>query len=298
MLCGKPYFGIGILPFGCGQCLGCRINRSRLWAHRIELESFLHNESCFLTLTYDDKNLPVGGSLEPSHPQEWLKRLRQRIAPGKVRYYLAGEYGSVLERPHYHVVLFGFQSCAFGRSRYRLGIRNCCSSCDLVRDTWGKGFVELGELNSKTAQYVCKYVTKVNTIDQEAFLNGRHKEFSRMSLRPGIGARAMLKVRDSFRGSFGSSYLRLYGDVPSALVHGKKQRPLGRYLMCKLRECVGIVDGKKPDEAGKAYSLEVQKLLKENVSLTENVSKPWNKIVLDLYGQKRLNAYKRFYLHT
>lgn len=305
MLCAKPYFGLGILPYGCGQCLGCRVNRSRLWSHRIELESLCHGDSCFFTLTYDWRKLvrrygdtsvefESVHSLEPKELQGWLKRFRDRILPQKIRFYAVGEYGTNSDRPHYHGVLFGYAQCLFGRSRYRLGVRNCCIQCDQVRDSWGLGNVELGELNSKTSQYVCKYVTKVNTVNQEAFLNGRKREFSRMSLRPGIGARAMDKVGTVLEGPLFKRCLATLGDVPASLCHGKKNRPLGRYLMSKLRRNLGIADGKKPVEAVKAYAEEVQQLYKENIGVKGNSSKSWPKIMVDMNANKRHNQSVKF----
>lgn len=293
MLCVKPYMA-GILPCGCGQCLNCRINRGRLWSHRIELESFMHGDSCFVTLTYSDEFLPKDGSLEPSHGQAWLKRFRARISPQKVRFYLAGEYGTVGGRPHYHAVLFGYAGCVFGRSRYSSGVRNCCANCDMVRDSWGNGKVELGELNSKTAQYVCKYVTKVNTVDHEEWLNGRRREFARMSLRPGIGASAIDQIGKSFVGSDPGAYLAGNGDVPSSLLHGKKLRPLGRYLMSKLRRYIGSPDGKTPSAVQEAYALGLRDVCAGATVLPENAQKSWREIVLDLNVQKRFNHGNRF----
>ena len=44
------------MEVACGQCLGCRLDRSRMWAIRIVHEASLHDDNCFLTLTY----VPVG----------------------------------------------------------------------------------------------------------------------------------------------------------------------------------------------------------------------------------------------
>lgn len=90
----------------------CRLNRRRLWTHRLLLEQLKHGDSCFLTLTYDEKHLPEGGSLVPKHAQDFLKRLRSKTNL-KLRYYLVGEYGEDTERPHYHVALFGYPNCAY-----------------------------------------------------------------------------------------------------------------------------------------------------------------------------------------
>ena len=49
----------------CGGCIGCRIDRSRQWALRCVHEASLHSTNSFITLTYNDENLPEGGSLIP-----------------------------------------------------------------------------------------------------------------------------------------------------------------------------------------------------------------------------------------
>jgi len=48
----------------CGQCIGCRLERSRQWAMRCIHEAQLHQNNCFITLTYDDEHLPKDLSLD------------------------------------------------------------------------------------------------------------------------------------------------------------------------------------------------------------------------------------------
>ena len=43
------------MEVACGQCLGCRLDRSRMWAMRIVHESSLYDDNCFITLTYRDR---------------------------------------------------------------------------------------------------------------------------------------------------------------------------------------------------------------------------------------------------
>lgn len=64
----------------CGQCLGCRLDRARMWTSRIIHEASLHeydHGNSFVTLTYDDKNLPNNWSLDKRHFQLFMKRLRK-----------------------------------------------------------------------------------------------------------------------------------------------------------------------------------------------------------------------------
>ena len=48
----------------CGQCIGCRLEKSRQWAIRCVHEATLHQKNCFVTLTYNPQNLPSNGSLD------------------------------------------------------------------------------------------------------------------------------------------------------------------------------------------------------------------------------------------
>ena len=49
----------------CGKCLECRLEYSRHWADRCVLESLEYDENCFITLTYDDINIPVVEDINP-----------------------------------------------------------------------------------------------------------------------------------------------------------------------------------------------------------------------------------------
>lgn len=180
----------------CGQCIGCRLEYSRKWAMRCVAESKMHSANSFLTLTYSDDNIPEHGSLVPRHLQLFFKRLRKQI--GSFRYYSCGEYGDLFGRPHYHVALFGHD---FSDSRFRIySSRTSLFTSPVLEKAWGFGNVSIGELNFETAAYVARYVTKkvngpaardhyLSSVDPdtgECFY--RYPEFSRMSLKPGIGA--------------------------------------------------------------------------------------------------------------
>jgi len=248
-LCRHPFVTSGA-AYDCGQCLPCRSKRRRLWTHRLMLESLQHGMNTFVTLTYREDCVPrvvntseatTGTStglptLRAVDLQLWLKRLRQEILPKRVRFYGVGEYGDVTERPHYHVMLFGFPNCRYGRSRYNKIIINCCDVCNLVRDSWGHGFVGLGEVNVQTCMYVCGYMLKKMTKVDDVRLRGRSPEFCRMSLKPGIGAWAMDEVAHSM---LSYDLEKKLVDVPQSLRHGVKLMPLGRYLRRRLRERIG-----------------------------------------------------------
>lgn len=171
----------------CGQCIGCRLERSRQWAIRCIHEAQLHERNCFVTLTYDDMHLPDMGTLVPRDFQLYMKRLRKSLGDRRVRFFHCGEYGEELSRPHYHAVLFGYDfgdrrlwSTSNGVSVYR--------SAELER-LWPFGFSTVGDVTFESAAYVARYCTKKVTGDAaKAHYQGRHPEYVTMSRRPGIGA--------------------------------------------------------------------------------------------------------------
>ena len=71
------------------------------------LEVMEHEASCFITLTYNDENLPNPPVVSKREAQLFIKRLRKLLYPKLFRYYIVGEYGDKSNRPHYHALLFG-----------------------------------------------------------------------------------------------------------------------------------------------------------------------------------------------
>lgn len=260
MLCRKPFVKAGA-AFPCGQCMPCRFNRRRMWTHRIMLEGLCHVQSAFVTLTYSDDNLPVGGNLNPKHLQDWLKRLRAEVDPVKLRFYGVGEYGDVTMRPHYHVIIFGLAGCVRFRTMRRAGSgepvwSECCDMCRIYGNSWGFGNVDVGTVTKDSASYVCEYTVKKMTSVDDNRLHGKHPEFCRMSLRPGIGADAMWDVASTmFEYGLDKSMI----DVPLAVDQARAKMPLGRYLRTKLREYIGK-DGGTPEEVLKEMAEEMRPL--------------------------------------
>lgn len=223
MLCRKPFMR-GLFPFGCKQCMPCRINRNREWAHRIMLESYKHEYNSFVTVTYSDEFLPEGGVLVRKHYQQFLNTLRKKVRPLKVRYYVAAEYGEISERPHFHFALFGV-----GQPHE-----------EIIKSAWGKGHVLVGTLSFDSAQYICGYIQKGWNKPENPALHGRPPEFGRMSLKPGLGGLAIGDLVDAFSTENGCDAILSRGDVPSSLDHGRRRWPLGRYLKSKLRKELGL----------------------------------------------------------
>lgn len=211
-------------------------------------EAQLHQNNSFLSLSYSDEKVPSDFGLNYRDLRLFIGRLRDRIAPQRIRFYGAGEYETTGERrwnPHFHVALFGFPPCVYGRSAFAKVSGKCCYFCDLVFDTWNNGYVVLGTLTWHSAHYVAQYVTKKATKDAGNIPPGCAAPAARMSMRPGIAhgyAKAM--AASLLQGGFSKEQV----DVPEAVRDGSKLMPLGRYVRQKLRIAVGR-DEKTPQLA-------------------------------------------------
>lgn len=183
------------LSLPCGQCIECRLNRSRKWAMRCMHEASVHEANCFVTLTYRDDCVPHRGQLVYADYQKFMRRVRKQLGP--VSFYMCGEYGEKTWRPHFHACLFGldfpdklyYKSNANGDKLY---------SSDILNRLWPYGYAIVGDVTFQSAAYVARYcVQKVTGQAAESHYarvdaEGVYQlvpEFNRMSLKPGIGKR-------------------------------------------------------------------------------------------------------------
>lgn len=191
----------------CGQCIGCRLERSRQWAVRCVHENLFHEESSFLTLTYDDNNLPYGNTLVKADIQKFMKRLK-KPRPGKIRQLYCGEYGDTTYRPHYHAIIFGYRPPDPELFAQENGI-NTYTSKELTA-LWGMGHCTFGDVTFESAAYCARYCTKKITgdaalehyrvIDEDTGeVIDRVPEFMESSRRPGLGTAWLEKYgRDAY----------------------------------------------------------------------------------------------------
>jgi len=195
------------LTVPCGQCIGCRLDRSRQWAIRCHHEASLHEKNCFITLTYAPEHVPSVSVIHTrqtyqylvkKHFQDFMKRLRFQYGPG-IRYFHCGEYGERYGRPHFHAILFNLDF----HDKY-VWRKNSTGEFDLYRSPtleklWNLGHAELGSVTFESAAYVARYIVKKvtgrNAEDHYSYvadpetgeLGMRKPEYTTMSRRPGIG---------------------------------------------------------------------------------------------------------------
>lgn len=210
----------------CGHCMGCRLDRSRVWADRMLLELRDNDyKALFVTLTYNDASLPhachVGynyyeGFYEDVVPlaldddEEWIaaaagapatlsirdtqlfmKRLRKTFKDRRIRFFLAGEYGPKTHRPHYHAIIYGLTLSDFKDSRIKdfnkLGQPRYISKS--FERIWGNGYCVIAPVNWNTCAYVSRYTMKkvYKSENSHAYASDQLPPFCTMSRRPGIG---------------------------------------------------------------------------------------------------------------
>lgn len=182
-------------PGDCGRCLPCLKKRKAQWSYRIENEMKHAITAYFVTLTYNDDNLPPGNMVVKEHHKTFIELLKlyeswpemstredysyeeyirasSRIGEYSddytydsypLRYYGVVEFGGTTGRVHWHYLLFNV-----------LDKRN-------IEKAWQAGMIQIDPCNINTIDYVLKYMIK----DRENDLQEEKRERSFMS--KGIG---------------------------------------------------------------------------------------------------------------
>lgn len=187
----------------CGKCMMCRIAKRREWTLRLTHELASSQDGIFITLTYDDENLPRKNptreipnpfpTVVKSDLQKYFKRLRKAIGEKKIKYFACGEYGDLNERPHYHAIVSNMSILSD-------------SDCNAVTDCWSKGFTHIGIAEFDSIQYVAGYIEKKLTgpLGKKYYQDlGRDPVFRLVS--QGIGKEYALKHRDQLSQNLYSS---------------------------------------------------------------------------------------------
>lgn len=211
----RNYKKFDIIP--CGQCIGCRLERSRQWANRIvlEMKEYPEEKNWFITLTYDDEHIPtkevtntetgekkIGLTLNKKDLQDFLKRLRSRwenkYDHQGIRYFACGEYGETTNRPHYHLCIMNLPITT-ELKKLNTKDENALWTNEEIEKTWGQGNIAIGKLNWETAAYTARYIMK-KQLGQNAEwfykMQAKEPEFTVMSRKPGIGQKYYQKNKE------------------------------------------------------------------------------------------------------
>lgn len=165
----------------CGKCVECRKKRARDWQFRLFAETKYSQSVYFVTLTYDEENLPTLPNGQPcydnSHICNFHKSLRHKVNP--FRFIMVGEYGKETQRPHYHAIYF------FAK------LQDSAQFDSEVRQTWKYGdIIDIQQPRSIGAVtgYCTKYILKED-LDYDACIVGRRTDKFRLHCSKSLGVR-------------------------------------------------------------------------------------------------------------
>lgn len=149
--------------------------------------------SYFITLTYDNENIPVISGrpcFSREHIQTFCDSLRHKLKSRgfRFRYFFTCEYGEEGYRPHYHgiILLYPEIGGSRDRSRYRMARHEFLHR--YVEPLWRKGFCYDGNVSLASIMYCTAYALKDDEAierDWTGFEEG--KPFRLFSLKPGLG---------------------------------------------------------------------------------------------------------------
>jgi hypothetical protein len=221
----------GLVPIGfnCGKCLACHLNRAREKGIRAWHESKYHEDSMFLTLTYDENNLE-SDLLIPKHHQDFVKRLRKSLNH-PISVVVTGEYGTLTKRPHWHYLIFGYRpkDCV----RWRNTDFGPTFKSDTISKLWDKGVHEIGSITIESAGYVARYGAKSLSEKNPLF-----KPFHRTGSKRALGRSW---IEDNFKHTLENGFIVLpdgsQGKIPRYYIDWSKkfQPTLWRHYVTNLR---------------------------------------------------------------
>lgn len=307
-----------MIEIPCGNCIGCRLDHADMWATRIYMEATNWNKNCFITMTYNQKNLEYNEKnpnkeLIKKDVQDFLKRLRyyntgseewqnpknERIEK-PIRYFCCGEYGPTHGRPHYHAAIFNYKPNDLKFYKQNKNGDNLYTSKELNK-IWGKGFVIIGELTQQSASYIARYVQKKAGIAPKTRLynynnktctrkirkNTRKKqdEFIIMSTGVGIGRQYWEQNKE---------FIKKYQYISIKIKDKVKQKAIPRYFKkCWEAENWYEYEEKKYENKKKAIENRKKIIKSESYNEAKTNDQKW---ILHLKKQEHILQEKANYL--
>jgi len=198
---------IHYFPAGCGKCLPCLMRRKAQWSFRIQAEARQAFSAYFVTLTYDDKHVPIGDyklsgnkldhklfiqNLRKLEKPEVLRtrslgsyaelqrKLSGQSEDGGLKYYGVIEYGEQFGRPHFHYILLNIRdtnniNLAWTNKPIKVYKKNGYIP-EGIGDSFGR--IQVDDCNVNTIDYVLKYMIKDH---EKQDYEGKQEEVSFMS---------------------------------------------------------------------------------------------------------------------
>jgi len=317
MRCENPQYlssAGGLVP--CRSCMPCKYDARQKKTGRIVLEAHEQDIMTFITMTYSDEFLPLEytheytdgstrwfscltGTLNHRHYQLYMKRLRDAVAPLKIRFFIAGEYGDDKARPHYHLCLWNYPKS----EEWRLwplwhDEKNHVPMCKEERFT-----IEHPKSIWDVSQYVAKYTVKKMTKPDDPRLAGAFPEFCRSS--KGIGLSFVPTLVDALLSPSAVAYIEREEQIPPVIKLMGKDIVLDRYMKNKIYE--GFYATEKHAYLADICRASAQKKFKEKMQdMRDDAQKvspalqnaPLKKVYAGLYKQQILEQSKKIELFS
>lgn len=267
---GSQYYFNQQYQFGCGKCLYCMGTRNVEKSNRLIHESKLHKENCFITLTYNNQNLPAGNTLNKRDYQLFIKRLRKKVAPRKIRYFICGEYGEQFGRAHYHLILFGYVPKDLVVI-YQDNKETLYHSKEIEK-IWNKGYIHIGiDIRKETVKYVANYMGKLSDYNIETQI----APFTQASTNPGIGGNYIATIIKENGKNVITHFDKSIYETDSIYIEGK-QHKIPKYYD-KLAEKYGI-------DLEQIKTKRKEKYSKQQLEITLGEKKQYERLLISQKG--------------
>lgn len=159
------------IPTNCGKCMACRVNDTSQWTVRCLFELNDWESASFVTLTYNNENLPSDFSLKREHLDTFIDDVTYdlKVQGRKFKYMACGEYGDDTTnsppgiqhgRPHYHLIMFGLNPDPSDMNNDRHIIVDNWKRCEPWMFNWKRKDNAIDFVNREDIRYVCGYVQK------------------------------------------------------------------------------------------------------------------------------------------
>lgn len=228
----------------CGKCELCLVAIRYEKALRIMLEAdSWPGKTYFITLTYNNESHGVNSDLDHSHWSQFIKNFRQKFCQAKycklknrgtrwekheytttfkkIKQVMSGEYGDSFGRKHFHGIIFNHSFTDVYFTGYYSKKGNPICSSPSLESVWGKGNVQLEEVNFDLALYVGAYITDKEMDGENPNEGHQKKQYGRFG--NGIGLTWLKK------------YYRAVLSSGKVMLHDRDYA-IPRYFDKKLRE--------------------------------------------------------------
>lgn len=185
----------------CKKCIGCKIDNAKQWGARIYLETKDTKNNIFLTLTYNNDNLPKNEKGIPSiKEKDWttfintLRKKFERKGEKGIKYIVASEYGSKTARPHFHAIIMNINLTDIKKTRIKSSKTKLpLLESETINKIWNKGGAYFGTVTNESACYIAGYTIKgqQDTNYEELGINPQ-----KIRMSNGIGKKYFEKNKD------------------------------------------------------------------------------------------------------